>query len=234
MPMIALLVCLLPGCILDQVFDCEHGRGEVISESFSVGSFDGVKLRMDANVYLTQGDRTDVIITGQANILDELEFRVRGGELIIDNERCLRDYRTIEVFLATPDIRSLSISGSGAIIGENQFVVDDLDLAISGSGNMNLALDADDIEATISGSGDLYLEGLADHLDFRVSGSGDLKAFNLEVNRADIAISGSGDAEVYVLDFLDVRISGSGDVLYRGNPSIDARVSGSGKVIDAN
>ncbi len=221
-------------CILDEIFDCIDGRGERVEEEFSIDNFDELRLNIDADVFLTQGDDHYVRIVAQQNILDELNFRVRNKTLTIGDEHCFRDHDRIEIFITMRDIESLSISGSGSITGENVFTVNDVELQISGSGNLDLGLEADDVEARISGSGDMLLEGSADSFDFRVSGSGDLSSFGLEVKRADVHISGSGDAEVFVTDILDVRISGSGDVLYKGDPDIDARISGSGRIIDAN
>ena len=86
----------------------------------------------------------------------------------------------------------------------------------------------------ITGSGNIKLEGLGDELDIRITGSGDVAAFNLDVVRARVEITGSGNAEVSVEDELDVKISGSGDVRYKGNPSLDVNISGSGRVVDAN
>jgi hypothetical protein len=78
------------------------------------------------------------------------------------------------------------------------------------------------------------LEGTGDELDFNLSGSGELKAFGMQMNEADVVISGSGDAEVRVVNRLSARISGSGNVLFRGNPVVNSTITGSGRVIDAN
>jgi hypothetical protein len=187
-----------------------------------------------ADVYITQGPVFEVRVEGQANVIEELELDVRNRFWEIEFDRCIRNMDGFRIYITMPDIRELRISGSGEIYGENVFITDDLDLRISGSGNMDLALDADDINAFVIGSGDLRLEGLADDLVLRISGSGDLYGFDFECNSADIEIVSSGDAEVFVNSRLDVRISGSGDVFYKGNPSIDQRTSGSGRVIDAN
>ncbi len=230
----ASLVALVPGCVIDNTFDCKHGRGEVTTETFVLDDFSEVRLRMDATVYVTQGDSREVTLIAQSNIADEIEFKIRGDELIIDNDRCLRNFAEIEIFLTMDRIRALSLSGSGAIISENVLEVNDLDLNVSGSGTLDLAIEADDVHADLSGSGDIRLEGVANDLRYRVSGSGDLHAFGLITQTADITISGSGDAEVFVEEFLDVRISGSGDVYYKGDPRIESKTSGSGRVHDAN
>ncbi len=52
------LVCLMvgmQGCVFDNAFDCEHGRGEVVEENFALDDLDGIHLGIDANVHLTAG-----------------------------------------------------------------------------------------------------------------------------------------------------------------------------------
>ncbi len=221
-------------CILDNAIDCEHGRGDAVVETFDLDRISEISLRMDADVFLIPGDFGEITVSGQANIIDEIDFKIRDDKLIIDNHRCLRNYSKVEITITLPEFRALSVSGSGEIRTLDRFVVDDVELHLSGSGLLMVDMEADDVECQISGSGEVELLGFGDDLDVRLSGSGELKAFDFPVRRSSIFISGSGDVEVDVSDFLDVRISGSGDIYYRGNPEIDSKISGSGRVIDDN
>lgn len=230
---VALMILFSYGCIDDNGI-CEKGRGDNVTEAIETSDFSGVSLRMDAQVYIEQGTKTEVLVNAQLNIIDELDIAVRNDVLVIDTDRCLTSHSKIEIYITMEDIREVNISGSGDVIGDSKFIVSDLDLRISGSGDMDLEVEANRISADVSGSGDMYLVGLTGELSYRVSGSGDLHSFGLISDRADILINGSGDAEVHVLDFLDVRISGSGDVFYKGDPMVESKVSGSGDVIYVN
>lgn len=239
LPAFLLLALSLNSCIIDFDGDrigtnCIRGSGPNIVEVLNMNEFDGLNLKIAANVYITQGPVFEVSVEGQANVIRELELDVRNGFWEIEFDRCIRDMDDLRIYITMTDIRELQISGSGDIYGENIFITDDVDLRISGSGDMDLALDADDINTTISGSGDMRLEGTADDLVLNITGSGDFYAFGLACSSADIAIRASGDAEVLVDSVLDVRITGSGDVFYKGNPAIDSRISGSGDVVNAN
>jgi len=240
-PALLIMALSFNSCILDFGGDgdgigtnCVRGSGSSVTEVLNINEFDGIDLQVSADVYITQGPVFEVRAEGQANIIEELELDVRNGFWEIEFDRCIRNMDDFRIYITMPDIRELHISGSGNIYGENVFITDDLDLRISGSGDMDLALDSDDINASVTGSGDLRLEGVADDLVLRISGSGDLYGFNFECDSAEIEIVGSGDAEIFVNSRLDVRITGSGDVFYKGNPSIDKRTTGSGRVIDAN
>ena len=230
---------LTPGCFFDldddqDVFGCVKGEGPIVSEEINLRNFDAIELKISAHVYIRQGSEQKVVVEGQHNIIDELERNVDNGIWKIETDRCVRNHDDLRIYITLPDVTLLRISGSGDIISENTLVVNDIELSISGSGKIDIAVDADDINAKTSGSGDMLLEGKGDVLTYQVSGSGDLRAFNLRMHAANINISGSGDADVHVSDELDIRISGSGDVSYKGNPQVDARITGSGRVINAN
>lgn len=226
--------CFINGDDDDGFFNCVNGNGPIVTETISVPNFSGISLEMDADVIIKQGPVQEVVVEGKANIIDELERDVSGGIWEIEADHCIRDVGSLKIFITVPDITLLKISGSGNIISDNTLVTNDIDLNISGSGDMDIALEADDINANISGSGKIFLEGSADELDFKTSGSGDLRAFSLFCRVVDINISGSGDAEVNASEILNVRISGSGDVFYKGNPVLNVQISGSGQVINSN
>lgn len=233
-----LVACLLAtsfsGCFFDDIFDCIEGDGNVVQQELDVSGFDGIKLRIAASVTITQGNEYQVEVEGERNVIRQLDLSVRRGLWYIEFEDCVRRHNRLRIDITMPEVREVTLSGSGTIEGTNIFVGESIDLFLSGSGYVDLGLDMNSIDAVLSGSGNIKLEGVADDIDHTTSGSGSLKAFELEVRKADILISGSGDAEITCTDFLDVRISGSGNVFYKGDPRVDARVSGSGRVIDAN
>lgn len=238
--MIALAISILsPACFIDVndddgFFGCVNGNGPIVSVDLDLPQIDAIHLTLPGKVFITQGSEQSVRVEAKQNIIDELELNVNNGLWRIDTDRCVKDIDDFKVFITMETVTELAISGSGDITSENFLIVDDLDLRISGSGDMDLGIEADDIDADITGSGDMALEGLGDFFDTRISGSGDIRAFDLEVDRAKINITGSGDVEIRVITDLDVRISGSGDVEYKGNPSVDVNISGSGRVVDAN
>lgn len=218
----------------DGFFGCVDGDGPIVEQVLDLDNFSGIELNLPIEVILKQGDTQEVRVEGKQNIIDELERDIRNGVWDIETRDCVRDIGNMKIFITIPEIRELAIAGSGEIFGENVFIVQDVELEISGSGDMDLAMEGDDYEVMIAGSGNIKLEGLGDELDIKITGSGDVSAFDLDVFRARVEITGSGNAEVFVQDELDVKISGSGDVRYKGEPSLDVTISGSGRVLDAN
>ncbi len=214
-------------------FNCTEGEGSVDSYTLELDDITSIRLKISADVYLSQGPQ-EVVVEGQENIVDELELDVNSGRWEIEFDDCVEDYVDLKIYITIPNLHKVELDGSGEIFGETLFTVDDIDLEISGSGDIDLELECDDIEADISGSGKIKLIGTCDDLDLQISGSGDYKGFNMECQKAKVEINGSGDAEVRVIDELDVEINGSGDVYYKGFPELDIQINGSGEVINAN
>jgi hypothetical protein len=230
---IFILACLtIQSC--DEDGFCVNGKGSTESEEYQVSNFTGVQMNLAADVYLMQGSEQQVVIEAQPNILDEMDLKVRNGILEIDTRDCIRDHKQIRVFVTLPMLEYLNLAGSGDIVTENDFVVEDLDINLDGSGDMDLSIEAEDVNIDIDGSGSIELFGSGTALDVRIDGSGDIKAFDFPVDDCSVNVEGSGDSRVYPRDFLNVRIDGSGNVYYKGNPDIDLTINGSGDVINAN
>ena len=119
---------------------CERGDGDTVTEEFDLSNFDGIQLTTDAEVFLTQGSEQRVTVEGPENLVDLLELDVQGDTWEIEFDRCVRDADEVKIFITIPEIRLIQVSGSGKVFGENRFNGENLDLRISGSGDMDLAL----------------------------------------------------------------------------------------------
>jgi len=206
-----------------------------------VDSFSEISLRIGAKVHLEQGSKQNLEIVAKSSTLDELITEVKDGTLIIRFPNKDFFWKTfqpgeITIYVTTPEINGLGISGSGDIIADNQIKTKILDLGISGSGNIKLSeLNAERVKGTISGSGDIVLGGKtpAQDLSISISGSGNLKAMDYRSVDVSVKIAGSGNVEIEAIKNLYVRLAGSGNVIYKGSPMIDQSIAGSGKVRSA-
>lgn len=226
-----LLAGLAAGCISGGGGFGIRGEGPVIDRKFSVEKIEGISLPGSAKIHLTQGSDQEVRISGQENIMENLDLEVRNEVLNIGNKRNVWHSEPLNIYITLATLRVIKISGSGSVELVNHFSnLKDLDLRISGSGKIDLDAEARDISGNISGSGGLYLKGSANSLDFNISGSGSVNAYDMTVRKADVRISGSGGMELTVEHSLDAHITGSGSIYYRGEPKVNTSISGSGHV----
>ena len=104
----------------------------------------------------------------------------------------------------------------------------------SGSGDIGAeGIDADAFELRSTGSADIALAGRAGKLDLAVDGSGDADLGRLDARDAQVKSGGSGDVDVRA-GRLDVDMDGSGDVRYHGRPQLTQHVDGSGDLSRAD
>ena len=253
--LLALIGLLLfsTGCGERKVF-CIKGEGVKETYTLTVDDFDGIDLMVDADVTLSQGPQA-VTVTTHENLMQNIKLTVVDGIWEIDYEDCVKNKEEIQIDITMPDLTFAKISGSGTIIGLTTFTdLDELELAISGSGDISLTGECRRLTTEVTGSGDMHLDMLATesidskitgsgHVDLvgetgshdmQITGSGDLHAFDLITDDCSINVSGSGTCEVTANNNLDVKISGSGDVYYRGFPGVNVDISGSGELINAN
>jgi hypothetical protein len=200
-----------------------------------VDDFTKISFGVPGTLYLTQGDKNSVEIHADEETMDRVEVVQEGNKLKIRNRKSYGwnswNSSKISVYVTMKTIEGIGVSGSGSVVGKNQIKAGNIDLDISGSGNLEMELNAEDVDISISGSGSVALNGSGGKADVSISGSGKIRAEEFEVSTFIASISGSGTCYITANDEIDARISGSGSVYYRGNPDkVSAHASGSGKV----
>ncbi|MFX8681128.1 DUF2807 domain-containing protein, partial [Acinetobacter baumannii] len=74
---------------------------------------------------------------------------------------------------------------------------DNLDLAIAGSGNINVDVNTPKVTGEIAGSGNVTLAGETKNETVKIAGNGDWKTENLKAENVEITIAGSGNVHVF-------------------------------------
>ncbi len=212
-----------------------HGNRIEATEGRLTANFKEVSSEGAFDVHITQGDEYQVSLTAESNILPYIETDVYGNTLRIHIRGIhnVNNHLPMEVFITTPYLEGIKQSGSG-LVTTDYFEADDFDVALSGSGSIETAIDASNVKAAISGSGRLMLSGISDDATFIISGSGKIDADALSLDYCKATISGSGNMWINVERFMEATISGSGSIYYSGNPAIEKHISGSGNVFQHN
>lgn len=210
------------------------GNGELITQSFNTSDYDGIAVAGSMDVRLIEGKEGDIKVEAESNIMEHLKVEVKGGTLHIgtkDNTN-ISTRRGITVTVPVERIDHARISGSGEIVSSMNLKARNMDLRVSGSGDMILNVECANLNATVTGSGDIELSGRTENLTAKVTGSGDLDTIKVKANNVDASVTGSGDIACYVNGGnLRARVTGSGDISYSGkSANIDKKVTGSGDI----
>ena len=171
---------------------------------------DRLDLDVAADVTFTQAPGpAKLTISGPSEAVQNIVLS--GSHLQFAND--VDDDGPLKVTLTAPAVRHFAINGSG-------------DLAINN-------YDQDQLDLDVSGSGNVTAHGKARALKLDISGSGDVDAGGLASGSADADISGSGKASIAPSDAADLRISGDGEIDLLSHPAkLTSDVSGSGRIVE--
>lgn len=193
------------------------GSGDIARENREVSGFDQVDICCGMQLFLTQGDREDLEIEADDNLLPEIVTRVSGDRLIIEfkdqgGRTNYRPSQPVRCTLTVKDIRRIESSGGGYVESE--------------------AVDTDRLTLDLSGGGDAQFGSVsAQTFEVDISGGGEITADTLRADRARFSLSGGSDATIdeLIADDLRLESSGSGDVAIAGRVTEqNADISGGG------
>jgi hypothetical protein len=171
---------------------------------------DRLDVDIGADVTYTQGPGpAKLVITGPAEAVNAVQLSGSHLEFTDDNDLA----EPLKVTMTAPAVKSFAINGSGS-------------LAING-------YDQDELDLDVSGSGNVTAHGKAKSLKLDISGSGDVDASGLAAASADADISGSGKASIAPTDAASLSISGDGEIDLMSHPAkMTSDVSGSGRIVE--
>ena len=197
------------------------GNGNVRTEKKTPGNFNAVKTSGSIDIDVKSGDAYSVSVENDDNILQYVVTDVRDGTLNVhykDGYSIIDDHA--KVYVIAPSLDKLSVSGSGDIISQGMLKnTRQIEMNVSGSGNIKAQVDAPVIDISVGGSGNINVTGHTKDLTCSINGSGDVNCGGLESENVTVKIAGSGNAHVFASVHLSASVVGSGDVYYRGNPS---------------
>ncbi len=249
MALASLLLCA--GCRFE-INEGVRGNGDVVTETREVNRIDAVYLRCQGDLVITLGDREELVVQAESNLLELIETEVEDGTLTLRTTRGtnLRTTKSIRFALTVRALEAIRSTGSGDITAP-RLQAKRMDIELTGSGDLDLKgletgecslrltgsgdatigeLRADELTVRQTGSGDVEIDaGVTAQFAAHITGSGECQAAELRTRHATVRITGSGGVDVYVEDSLDCRISGSGGVRYGGDPAVEVKSTGSGR-----
>lgn len=209
------------------------GNGNITTTTRNVSHTERIKLEGSYEVEITQGATPSVRIEADENLMSYILTDQDGGFLRIHSREHfnLSTDHGIKVYIVTPKLEEVRLSGAGNVTGMNKFTGGDrLVLNISGAGDMTLDVNTPKVDASVAGSGTIRLKGETQEQHVQLSGVGDYKAEDLKSERSTVRITGAGNAWVFADETLDVHVAGVGSVYYKGSAQVTQQVAGAGDV----
>ncbi|MBR0259374.1 MAG: DUF2807 domain-containing protein [Prevotella sp.] len=170
--------------------------------------FERVELLGSLDVKYAQADSFSVRVDAPVKVLNDVETYVTGNKLVVKMKGegniinlGVSDADDVTVFVTSPDFLGIELKGSGDF-------------------ESNGLVDTDNLDITLSGSGDIKFDDIiCDRVNVSLVGSGDVDVKHVKTQWAGVQLVGSGDVKMRLDDSgaVDANVIGSGDITLSGN-----------------
>jgi hypothetical protein len=212
------------------------GSADAATRNFGITSFEKVRVEGPYKVRLTTGVPPFASATGSQAALDGVAIEMRGNTLVVHGSTSSwggypgQTPGPVEIILGTHDLTSAWISGSGALAIDKARGLS-FDLSVQGSAAATIGrADVDQLSIAVVGTGSASLAGQAGKMTAVVRGISSLDAANLAAKDATIGAEGTATVAANVSNSVTVDGNGPITVRFTGGPACTLRVTGSASV----
>ncbi len=226
-------------CILCLFISCDK---ELIYKTryVSLEPFEKIELKDNFEVFITEGSAYSIEITGEAETVDWVDYKVENNILSIENNKKAKwitpKKNKIEISITSPPLKEIAASEGCNIQTLNPITSIEFGLILKGKSNQaTLELNSNTFYYWnyFPSGGKLTLSGKTERLKIWNFAIMSVDAKDLTSQYAVIENSSKGDCEVTVLKKLEYSILGEGNIHLYGEPLeiIADDLSSSGRLI---
>lgn len=205
----------------------------IVDQERNLEPFTGIKVGGAFNLIMNQSGRHKVLIEAEEDIIEKVRTEVKGDVLHIDMkwDWSWDDHGEVTIYVDFDELSLLDVSGASNVKAETPIRAEDLEIRVSGAGDMDLEVEATAMDVTVSGAGDVSISGNTETQKVRLSGAGDYEAQHLRSKYTDARASGAGSVVVFASEEIEASASGAGSVKYFGDPDREkTNSSGAGSI----
>lgn len=204
--------------------------------SFSVTSFDRVRVDGPFRVTVSTGVAPFASVSGSAAAIDRVSLAVHGRTLVVrSNPSSWGGYPgeaigPVEIRVGTHELAAAFLNGAGALAIDRVKGLT-FDLSLQGSGSVAIGDAAvDQLKVGISGAGSATLSGAAPKVTAVVRGTSTLDASALAASDATLGAEGASVIKASASGTAKVDARGTASVEISGNPACTVTAQGSAVV----
>lgn len=202
------------------------GNGQIQDSTFQVEAFNSMTISNGMSVKYQPGQKHEVRIVTDANLIANVYVNVRGDWLTISKDNDFGQATSIEIYVTSPEIREINVHNSGSVSIDSVLHQEALRIGASNSGTIHLMAVTKNLRLDASNSGAIFVSGETEDLDASASSSGAIEAGDLLSHYADVSAEGSSSVKVRVNERLVSRCNGGSSVLYSGPESLNVKANG--------
>lgn len=198
-----------------------RSAGPMARRTVAAVNFDKIVNATVYDVYYQQGDTFKVIVEGPEEKIKQLDIRVDGSTLTIDQHGMYSFFNAgdlsdkTKIYVTSPDILRMKQTGTGSILSTKPIDSDRLNLQLEGTGDIVLKeVICDELTAALAGTGDIRVERLTSPMaKLRLAGTGDIDVNFVHSGVVKASLAGTGDITLQGdIERLISQKAGTGDI----------------------
>jgi hypothetical protein len=198
----------------------QQDENEVTKQERSVSEFTSIDVGGAFSVFVTQGDKQEVIVETKAKMQEKISTKVNDGVLYITKKTTLVRPKKLNVYITITELDNIQVSGAASFESTSVIKSDKLEVTASGASDLKLKLEIDKLASEISGAANVEYLGKANFHELEISGAANLDATNFETLVTHAEASGAANANVNAIKELDVSSSGISNIDFENTPPI--------------
>lgn len=209
--------------------------GNVITESRVITGFNRLDIYDAFNIYVTFSESEESIqVEADDNLQAHILVIKSGDRLVVmfEDDIKVNGSATLNIHITLPEL--LQVQGEGAInyYFENQFIGNDLDVALTGASSLTGSMNLNHLNANIIGSSNLILSGQSQEFTIDALGASNMEGFDFKTNILEADLEGASNLSLAVNESMKVKASGASNVYYKGDAQITSQnLSGGSNII---
>lgn len=196
----------------------------ITEKEYSVSEWTSIYVSGPIKVYYTQNDENKLVIKADNGLHKHLDIKVENKVLKIIPTKSIRRERVLKVYVSSPKIESIHMTGATWFLSNNLVKAKNLKVIGAGAAEIKLRSKTDTLFVNMSLASNIQLAGNCDKLNVYTKNIGDLNAYNLEANycfiQADVKQLNSKIIRLNVGKELRLNSSIKRYVKLKGNPKI--------------
>lgn len=219
----------------------EPGNGKMMTKTFELADFNEANVGGWFKVIVKPGNKSQVVITMDSNLIEHLDKKVNDHELTIKYPRNLRLKPSAmgEIVINTPYLNSVSLGGKMELYADN-LAQDHFEINLAGKSlarisgkvkqlNLHLvgkgvvksnSMTSESVNIKTAGKSVVKLAGKTNALNINTAGKVHVDTRALDADYVEINSMGKSDITVMAHKKLMVNAVGKGAVGYYGDPSV--------------
>ena len=175
----------------------QESKNYDITERRDLKNFTTISSNLNADIYLTQADSFSFEVSGRSKLIKLLETEVTSeGVLKIRLDRSSDVWDNVDkvsIYISAPSFEKLKLSGAGKVRAKTALKSSKMGIYISGANTLEFKdVHLDELNLELSGVGNIEISGEATKANIELSGTGNIDVMDLVIQDAHCDISGLG------------------------------------------